>query len=138
MVKKEELRIGNFYFHIIFLSPRNLIPYIKTYIYIGRNLFKHAKQNIDDEYYFQDAESYQKVGSFVENKDYEACEITYFTEDRLESNVYDLNKLIIRLDKLKYEIDDIKNFKGNTYYMDLTKKEKKWIKTSLDKLENDK
>jgi len=115
MVEKDKLIKNNFYFQIFYHSPINSIPEIKTFFYLGANIYNHGKRKFKDEYYFQDAESYIKHGNILEKGDDPHAMVFFINENQLVM-MFDINGLIIRLKELKEEIPKMKNFKGKTYY----------------------
>jgi hypothetical protein len=59
-----ELKEGFCYFQLGFSHTESEIPCIETWIYIGKNLSSHDDYR-DDLWYFQDPESFQTHGSFL-------------------------------------------------------------------------
>ena len=117
MIKKTELHKGNFYFQISFTSPTSCIPLIRTFFYLGKNIFQKRKKRTEDEYYFQDAESYESKGSILD-KGYDPQKnfILPLKEKHLVM-IFDLGGLTAELQELKLKIPRMKNFKGKTIYI---------------------
>lgn len=59
-VSTKKLTIGNFYFSVCYLDDECVVPEIESLIYIGRNLGGEQ----DGSLYFQDAQSFVRVGAF--------------------------------------------------------------------------
>src|SRR5262245_10807000 len=59
----DELNEGECYFQIGYSDTVHDIPIIETWIYVGKNLRREPDGS--DHWYFQDADSYIKHGSFV-------------------------------------------------------------------------
>jgi hypothetical protein len=101
LLKPEDLIIGENYFLLSYLDESGLIPNIKTFTYIGKNLMKDKKD--EDKWYFQDPESYKKYGIFLtipKEDRYNALIITNKTI-HVMSNSVDLAKNIMELNDLK-------------------------------------
>ncbi len=86
-----DLKEGACYFLLLFYPSENEIPMIKTYIYLGKNIF--GRESSEDEWYFQYPRSYLEGSS-------DLGEGFLASEERL-SSIYDLKGLIERLSKIK-------------------------------------
>ncbi|RJP20811.1 MAG: hypothetical protein C4520_10680 [Candidatus Abyssobacteria bacterium SURF_5] len=98
MIDPEKLVPGKCYFHFAFCHPKLDIPRITTLIYVGKNLF--PQEASEDEWYFQDPESYLEHGSFINFKKKIEHERLLLTKDSLVA-IYDLKGLIDQLKELK-------------------------------------
>lgn len=122
MVEVDKFIVGNFYFDLHYNSPRSHVPEIWTLFYLGTNIYddKNKKKKHKEEYYFQDAESYEQKGSILEKGNYKDCFIYALKEDQL-TMIFDLNGLIVQLDELKHKIPKLKKSKGETIYIPYSK-----------------
>ena len=100
MIKPEDLVEGQCYFLLFFYHPKNEIPMIKTFIYVGKNLYASGKKNPEDEWYFQDPKSYLERGSFVQLSKKIKHEKFLANKDTL-FQMYDINGLIERLARVR-------------------------------------
>lgn len=101
MIRSDELVQGQHYFFVLYYDENGTIPMIRTFIYIGKNIFGgHDKGESEDEWYFQDPDSYLQYGSLV-SLSKAVIEKVNPTFDALDEGslhaVYDLNGLIHEL-----------------------------------------
>lgn len=99
MIDADKLVVEECYFLLFFYHPKINIPVIKTYIYMGKDLYKDRKHSKNG-WFFQDAKSYVKHGSFLKLPQKIERELLIIDEDIL-SRMYDINGLIEALIKLK-------------------------------------
>jgi hypothetical protein len=52
-MEPDELKIGRVYFSCGWSNPRYPVPVIRTYVYIGKNLYEDREDKSKDEYIFQ-------------------------------------------------------------------------------------
>lgn len=96
----KDIVIGQYYFLLFFYHPKVNIPVIKSFIYMGKNLYKKKEDLSKDEWFFQDAKSYLQHGSFLDLPNKIERELLIAEEDIL-SRMYDMDGLIDALQKLK-------------------------------------
>lgn len=94
-----ELVVGQYYFLLLFYPSKNEIPWIKTFIYVGKNLESKGNKK-KDEWFFQDPRSYLQHGSFVQLSKKIKREIFVAETDTL-FQMYDISGLTERLSKIK-------------------------------------
>ncbi len=99
MIDPNELIEGEYYFLLVFYKAKIRIPKIRTYIYIGKNVYGKDKAP-SDEWYFQDPQSYLKHGSFLTFTKEVEHDRFLVTEDMLPI-IYDLSGLIEELDEFQ-------------------------------------
>lgn len=99
MVDADELKKGQFYFLLLFYPSKIEIPYIKTYMYIGKNLY-NDRESSGHEWYFQDPRSYLEHGSFLQFSEEIEHEKFLANKDVL-FQMYDLKGLVERLSKIE-------------------------------------
>ena len=99
MVYANELKEGDYYFLLLFYPAKSEIPMIKTFIYVGKNLYA-GEESSGDDWYFQEPRSYLEHGSLLQLKNDIKPEVFLANEDAL-SQMYDINGLIERLKKIK-------------------------------------
>lgn len=99
MISPDRLVHGKCYFLLMFAHPRIEIPVIKTLIYIGKNVYPPETPS-EDEYYFQDPESYLEHGSFLNLSKETEYKTLLVTKDSLFT-MYDLKGLIGTLSEIK-------------------------------------
>jgi|WetSurMetagenome_2_1015567.scaffolds.fasta_scaffold35037_3 hypothetical protein len=109
-MKPNELKTGHVYFSCGWSNPKYPVPMIRTYIYIGKNLYDDGKDKSQDEYIFQSPIKYfeEEILSMLpadEKEVYEGPEET--TELIVPENsltvIKDINGLIDFLDRSKKE-----------------------------------
>ncbi len=100
MIKPEDLIEGQCYFLLLFYHPKIEIPMIKTFVYVGKNLYPVRKKKPEDEWYFQDPKSYLERGSFAQLSKKVKHEKFLANKDAL-FQMYDINGLIERLTKIR-------------------------------------
>jgi len=66
MINNNKFKIGEYYFLLTEYPVDIEIPEIKTYIYIGKNIYE-SDQASEDEYYFQDPQDYFSGSSSLSN-----------------------------------------------------------------------
>jgi len=52
-MKSNELKIGHVYFSCAWSNPKHPVPVIRTYVYIGKNLYEDREDKSQDEYIFE-------------------------------------------------------------------------------------
>jgi predicted RNA-binding protein with PUA-like domain len=98
LIKPDDLTTGDYYFLLLFYHPKYEIPMIKTFIYVGKNLYYEGTHK-EDEFYFQDPRSYLEHGSF-DAFDTEIEHETFFANHDVLLQMYDIHGLIERLAKI--------------------------------------
>ena len=98
MVNPNDLVPGQCYYHLFFYHPRKIVVGINTLFFVGKNLFDEERS--EDEWYFQDPESYLEHGSFMDFPEKIEHETLLFNEDALRF-IYDLDGLIEEMKKIK-------------------------------------
>ena len=99
MVNPEKLIEGNVYFLVEYFDNKLSIPDIETYIYIGKNVLSTDAASDEENWYFQDPESYLQKGPFVRSKDRTGIDILRADEVTLET-MHDLNGMIVALSEI--------------------------------------
>lgn len=100
MVEKNKLIIGNYYYTALYYSEKHKISDIKTYVYIGKNMFTNVAAPDSDSYAFQEAKSYHKNGPYTPNGKVSLKKIFVTDADSLPI-VLDLDGLIAHLTALR-------------------------------------
>jgi hypothetical protein len=96
-VIEEDLLIeGERYFLVWYYDEEMRIPDIETHIFVGKNVFSEPDAPGQDAWYFQDPDSYVKLGIFSSIQDKSKCQLLKADKDTLES-LYDLDGLIQEL-----------------------------------------
>ena len=100
MITEKKLIPGANYFLVIFYDRKLQMPNIKTYVYIGKNLYDDRNRSGGDEWFFQAPQLYLKQGDGQQV--YKTIEKKFFiaNEDILH-HMYDLQGLIEVLEKVK-------------------------------------
>jgi hypothetical protein len=100
LIGPDKLKEGKYYFRFLFYDSKIEIPDIQTFIYIGKNI--HGEdESPEDEFYFQDAASYLKYGSYMHLSNNEEYESFHVNKETL-AIIYDLNGLIEALKGLSH------------------------------------
>jgi|WetSurMetagenome_2_1015567.scaffolds.fasta_scaffold1216030_1 hypothetical protein len=95
------LRKGKVYFIFSFIDTHMDIPEIMSLIYLGKNL---GEKNINDNWFFQDAQSYVKIGALYGKKAKKPHKIIIMDTDsiKLIKNLSDLQKSLKRYKNGRY------------------------------------
>lgn len=120
MIEKGKLVNGNFYFQVYNNTIKSYVPEIRTFFYLGVNIYNHRKQKCEDKYYFQDAESFEKKGNILEKGKHLDFNMFYLKEKHLVT-MFDIDGLIAELNEIK----KMKDFKGETIFIPYSKVRKK-------------
>jgi len=121
VVKKTQLKERDFYFQVYFNSPVSCVPSIRTIFYLGINIFDKKKRRIENEYYFQDAESYETKGSILERRYNPQKDFILPLQEKHLVMIFGLAGLIKELQQLKIKIPRMKSFKGKTMFISYSK-----------------
>lgn len=100
MVDVTKLVHGERYFLLMFCDYELKIPKIKTFIYVGNNLYSDRDKSKGDEWFFQDPESYLVHGIFMELPDRIEREVLIANSD-IVAHIYDIRGLINALEKVE-------------------------------------
>lgn len=92
MINPNELIRGQCYFLLLFYDSALKVPSIRTFIYIGRNL----QPTPGDKWYFQDARSYLRYGTYLDLPDNVEREVFIADKDTL-TQMHDKKGLIEQL-----------------------------------------
>jgi len=96
MIKPGDLKVNKFYFHLYYLTDKTKVPEIRTYFYLGKNLYEKESEN-KEEYYFQESESYQRLGSALIKKNFSKSKIILLPNEKSLFSWYDLQGLLEKL-----------------------------------------
>lgn len=111
---EDQLVAGRTYFLVLFYDESLLIPRIRTLVYIGKNVLGLPKNRKDDEWLFQDPESYLRYGSVLNMKstgeEREARKRSLIVDKGTLSSVYDIPGLIDMLADLRSKQGPVPGF----------------------------
>jgi len=99
-MKPNELIEEQNYFFLKYYDKKSKIPKINTVIFVGKNVLTEKKYSKNDEWYFQDVESYLEYGSFLHMSGIEKREV-FALEKKDLSSIYDLSMLIDVLKRIE-------------------------------------
>ncbi len=105
MIDINKLIQGERYFLMSFYDRNLKIPKIKTFIYVGKNLYSDRDESKGDEWFFQDPESYISHGIFLQFPEGTKRNILIANSD-IVPHLYDVRGLIITLEKVEKGILD--------------------------------
>jgi len=109
-MKSSELKIGRVYFSCAWYAAKYPVPDIRTYVYIGKNIYEDREDKSQDEHVFEEPRKYFEKEilnglSEDEKKEYETPEEPYrmtIPEDSLEI-IKDIDGLLDFLKRSKKE-----------------------------------
>lgn len=94
---------GICYFEMFYCVPQLYIPEIKTYIFVGKNLYPDDEQSRASSWYFQDPKSYLLNGPFTAMEDSSRGDIVQVNRERL-SIMYSLDGVISELQRIEKKV----------------------------------